>query len=160
MISSATWDAIHVDYGNAFSQIGPANLPYINGALLARYFINFAGANFAAASGTDIATFAITLPSGVTNYSVAGLRIGKAAATLGGVGVTLYTAPSAGGTLVMASTSTTVTSATANAANSYQVMTPPQTVMTTGGNLYLHVTVSTGTTSSTADVQLEIVPIY
>lgn len=160
-IASATWNGIFNDITTALTLLGKADLMGINGAVNSVAQINATGVNFAA-SASDIATFSIPLPSSV-GYSVRALYIGNAAATLGGVTVTLYTGAGATGNVVISSTATTVTATVvvAGAAATMQVLVPGSvnTVMFKASTLYLHISTSLAT-SSTADVALQITPIY
>lgn len=161
VLQSATWNNINSDYQTAFTAIGTgvvtnAMVPVPGQA--AHYLLTQKAISFAATAGSDLTSFAITLPTGVSAYSIAALRIGNATGTLGTSGITLYTAASAGGVQVLSSTATTVTTAAVNTNNNYQSITPSQTIAVNAGAIFLHVAVSGG--SNAADVSLQIVPVY
>lgn len=160
-IASATWNSINSDYSTAFTQLGPANLPFINGAKPILYCTPSQTVNFAAAAG-DIATFAISsiLPPSVTTYSVEALRVGNAAGNLNSVLVSLYTAAGAGGSVVIGSTASTITSSIPGNANSYQIIySSISNIMWNNATLFLHISTSTATSNS-ANVVLSIRPVY
>lgn len=161
-IASATWDNIHTDYGTAFNQLGPANLPYINGGQNGYFYTKVQTVNFAA-STSDIAIFSIAsiLPPGITTYAVEALWIGNAQGNLNGATVSLFTAASGGGTAVITSTATTITSSVPGNANSFQAMTglTTHTIMWNSAQLFLHITTSTST-STLANVSLNVRPVY
>jgi len=159
-IASATWDGIFTDMTGAFSSLGPANLPYINGAQIARVFTKVQTVTFSVSAG-DIATFAIAsiLPPSVTTYQVNALRIGNAKGNLNGATVSLYTGAAATGIIVITSTATTVATSVVGSTNSLQSMFGSATVMYNNAQLFLHITTSTATSNS-ANVSLEIIPVY
>lgn len=140
--------------------MGPANLQFINGAQAIFYATPVQTLNFAA-SASDIGTFAIAsiLPPNVTTYKVDSLRIGNAHGSLNAVTVTLYTAASAGGTTVIGSTATTVTSSLPGNTNSYQIIAGPASTMWNSATLFLHVSTSAAT-ANLANVNLAINPVY
>jgi hypothetical protein len=161
-IASATWDNIHSDYGTAFTALGPANLPYINGAQNGYYYAKVQTVNFAASAG-DAATFAISsiLPPNITTYAVEGLWIGNAQGFTGAATVSLYTGAGATGTAVITSTATTVTTSVPGISGGMQVMIPTlsHSAMWNSAQLFLHITTSV-TTAGTANVSLNIRPVY
>lgn len=161
-IASATWNSINTDYQTAFTQLGPANLPYINGAQNTRVATAVQTINFGA-SASDIATFSIAsiLPPSITTYAVDSLRIGNATGTLAAVAVSLFTGAGATGSVVIGSTATTITSSVPGSVASYQIMFPASgsTVMFNNSQLFLHVTTSVATANH-ANVSLFIVPVY
>jgi len=159
-IASATWNSINSDYESAFTQLGPANLPFINGAQPIAYVTPVQTVNFAAAA-SDIATFDIAsiLPPNITTYAVGSLRIGHAQASLSGVTVTLYTGAGATGTTAIGSTATTVTSSLPGNANSYQVINGSINVMLNSATIFLHISTSNAA-ASLANVSLAINPVY
>ena len=154
-IASATWNSINNDYQLALTQLGPSNLPFINGATEAVYFTPAQTVNFGAAA-SDIATIAIAsiLPPNITTYAVQSLRIGKAQGTLSSVTVTLYTGAAATGTTVIGSTATTITSSTG-----YQVINGSINVMLNSATIFLHISTSNAA-ASLANVSLAINPVY
>ncbi len=154
-ISSATWNSINNDYQLALTQLGPSNLPFMNGAVEAVYFTPAQTVNFGAAA-SDIGTFAIAsiLPPAVTTYAIQSIRIGKAQGTLSSVTVTLYTGAGATGTTVVGSTATTITTSTG-----YQVINGSINSMLTSATLFLHISTSVNT-ASLANVTLAINPVY
>ena len=164
-IASATWNSINSDYSTAFTQLGPANLPFINGAKPFYYTTTPQTVNFGAAAG-DIAVFAVSsiLPPGITTYRVESLRIGNAQGNMSGgnaTNISLYTAAGAGGTVVITSTATTIVSSLANNSNSAQVIIPgsSNTVMWNASSLFLHVSIQNAANTS-ANVIIGINPIY
>jgi hypothetical protein len=131
-----------------------------SGGLPAHYFVAAPAVNFAA-SASDIATFTIPLPVSVSFYSVPNMRIANAGGNLNGSTVSLFTGAGATGTTVMSSTATTVTTSLPQAANSLQILSGASTgsTMYNAAQLFLHITTSTAT-SNTADVILQIAPLY
>jgi hypothetical protein len=148
--SASRWILESYNLG-AVNQMPPAS------SLASSYFTAVQTVNFAA-SASDIATFTIMLPVSVSIYKVNALKIGNAAATLNSATVSLFTGAGATGTVVISSTATTVTASISAA--SAQVIVPASASTTTYNSpqLFLHVTTSTA--SSTADVVLQIEPIY
>jgi hypothetical protein len=161
-IASATWNSINSDYQTALTQIGPANLPFINGAKVYYFCTAPQTVNFAASAG-DVATFSISsiLPPGATNYRLESIRISNAQGNLNASVVSLFTAAAGGGVAVITSTATTITTSLPNTSNSSQIIVAASAnnVMWSATQLFLHITSSTATSNS-ADVIVGINPYY
>jgi len=160
-IASATWNGIFTDLTTALTTLGKANILGVNSGINAVAFApTFTAINFAA-SVSDAATFTIPVPSSLPGYSIRGLYIGNASASLGTVGISLFTAAAGGGTQVMSSTATTITSSLPNTANSMQVMVPGSTnTMMVKSSIIVMRIVASNATAGTADVMLQITPIF
>lgn len=104
----------------------------------------------------------ILLPGGAIAYQVASIRIGHASASISTATWGLFSAVAGGGTAIFgAGQAITVTSAAANANNNSMVATPG-TASTQSYNfttLYFRVGTAQGS-AATADVQIELVPVY
>ncbi len=155
---------MHDDFKTAFTAVGKGTVTQaFNPAGTNANTYNVATAktiNFAA-SASDIATFAIILPTGVNLYRVASMRVYGAAGNMNTPTISLFTAAGGTGTSVIASTAITITTSIPNNANSAQVIVPggANTVQFNATQLFLHITSSTAT-STTANVALQIDPYY
>lgn len=131
-----------------------------SGATTSRYLTATAQAVNFAASASDIATFTIPLPVSISNYQVNNMRVYNAAATLGAITVSLYTGAGATGFVVIGSVNPAVTTAAVNTAGAVAIVQPSvSTFYLTATTLFLHVSTSLAT-SSTANVALEIFPLF
>jgi len=75
------------------------------------------GCNFNATNGTDLCSFAITLPTGYTRYIPTQVIVSNASHTLATAVIGLFTAASGGGTAIEASIALTNVSSTSDATN-------------------------------------------
>lgn len=162
IVQSATWNNINTDYATALTFVGQGKFQQQvpNPSLISLYAAPVQQTvNFAASQG-DIATFAINLPTSVSFYRVQDMTIYGAAGNLNSVLVSLYTAANGGGIAVIGSTVITVTSSLINTVNAVQVIPASvSTYMLNAAQLFLHISTTTAT-SNTANVMLNIRPLF
>jgi len=147
-VSSAVPSALTVPATQAM--LGDATIMYLSTA-------NFNLAN------TDVASFAITLPTGFTRYLVARMQITGASGTLTTATAGLFTAAGGGGVAVASTQSITVSTASDATNNNTMPLTinnPGTQSYTVSGNptLYLRVSTPEGV-AATASVALQIVAV-
>lgn len=154
-IASATWNAIFTDLSTALTLLGKGPLPVVNAGTLGFFkkTVDFNSAN----SDNSIA---ITLPTGVANYTVGNLKIANASASISTATFSLFTAAGATGVTVITSTAITITTALANTANNAMTVAPltANTITYNVATLFFRVGTPQGS-AATADVLITIIPI-
>lgn len=138
--------------------IPPADLTAYLGTGLLRF--KFVGVNFNSANTDNAMT--LTLPTGVTLWSLYGVFISNASGTLTTATAGLFSTTGGGGTTLCSNQAITVSTATANAANSAQVLTPAAGAAATVGLNFTSLQFRVGTAQGaarTADVTVVINPL-
>lgn len=124
-----------------------------------RIVIKAVGVNFNSAN-TDT-TIPVTLPTGVSNYQIASVRIANASASISTATYGLFSAAAGGGTAIIPSPQAiTVTTAGANTNNNSLTATPTNsgTQSWNFSNLFFRVVTAQGS-AATADVIITLVPL-
>jgi len=179
VIASATWNAIFTDIAaNGLTVVGTSGANTIKGnntgstATVADLTVQqvqgmlnggliiakLSGVNFNSANTDNPIT--ISLPSGITRYTVVTFYISGASASLSTATCAIYTAASAGGVTVAGSTVITVTATAENTNNNTQSVTPStaSTESFNVGTLFFRVLNAEGS-AATGNVTLYIRPI-
>ena len=110
--------------------------------------------NFNSANSDN--SFTVTLPTGISRYSVLSVVLSNASASISTATVAgLFTAAAGGGTNLITGGAITVTTGTANSANSAQSFAGVSTVASNSGTLFFRVGTAQGS-PATADVTVII----
>lgn len=163
VIRSTVWNTIFTDMSAALTQLGQAS-PAISGTasqFLPQFIVAFAPAVPFSTGTLDAATLAVLLPPSVTNYGISNVRLVNASGSLAAGSWGLFTGAGGTGSTIFPVTSTiTIVTGTVATNNNMQLSTPANsnTEAYSAGTLYFRV--GTAVPGGSADVLVNITPLY